>query len=281
MRDRHAGRKRRIPQTERPRSTEDVYQAKYQPQTEVKPHDSPYKFLDYFDPKDADIFFGREQEIRQLQRKFYRARLLILHGESGTGKTSLIRAGLIPRLPSESFIPVYVRALEEPSQAIKEAMIDQLGIDRQHANLPLADFLAAETTHLSKTVVLILDQFASARWKGAFTLAPAYRHIGVSLICYAMGPSANFKGHPRLVCPRCASPLAPDQAPVGPSIWHVHRRILDPKHILPQLDETGQGIEPPLLQIVCDALYQQAKDAGRSSIGEAEYAAWQPEALSQ
>src|SRR5262249_33015127 len=104
-------------------------------------------------------FFGRDQEIRELQRKFHAARLLILHGESGTGKTSLIRAGLIPRLSPESYVPVYVRALQEPTRAIKEAMIRQLGVDRRHLDLPLVSFLDAETAHLSKTVVLVLDQF--------------------------------------------------------------------------------------------------------------------------
>jgi hypothetical protein len=140
-------------------STEEVFRARYQRAEETKSPASPYKFLDYFEPEDADLFFGRDQEIRQLQRKFHAARLLILHGESGTGKTSLIRAGLLPRLSSESYVPVYVRALQEPARAIKEAMVRQLGVDQRHLDLPLAQFLDAETAHLSKTVVVILDQF--------------------------------------------------------------------------------------------------------------------------
>jgi hypothetical protein len=43
--------------------------------------------------------------------------------------------------------------------------------------------------------------------------------------------------------------------------------------ILPELDETEQGIAPPLLQIVCDGLYHRAQDAGKTHIGEEEYAA--------
>jgi hypothetical protein len=140
-------------------STEEVFRARYKHAEEIKRPVSPYKFLDYFEPEDADLFFGRDQEIRQLQRKFHAARLLILHGESGTGKTSLIHAGLLPRLSSESYVPVYVRALLEPARAIKEAMVRQLGVDQRHLDLPLAQFLDAETAHLSKTVVVILDQF--------------------------------------------------------------------------------------------------------------------------
>jgi hypothetical protein len=38
-------------------------------------------------------------------------------------------------------------------------MVRQLGVDQRHLDLPLAQFLDAETAHLSKTVVVILDQF--------------------------------------------------------------------------------------------------------------------------
>jgi hypothetical protein len=84
-------------------STEEIFAAQYQRQPVTKPPSSPYKFLDYFNPEDAALFFGRDQEIHQVQRKFHTSRLLILHGESGTGKTSLIRAGLIPRLSPETW----------------------------------------------------------------------------------------------------------------------------------------------------------------------------------
>jgi hypothetical protein len=54
--------------------------------------------------------------------------------------------------------------------------------------------------------------------------------------------------------------------------WSIDEALVA-EVILPQLDELEKGIEPPLLQIVCDALYQQAQDAGRTSIGAEEYAA--------
>src|SRR5206468_9588252 len=105
------------------RSTEEVLAVPSRREAAVEPLRSPYKFLDYFEPEDADLFFGREQECRELHRRFHTSRLLILHGESGTGKTSLIRAGLIPQLPADGYVPVYVRALQEPTQTIKDTMI--------------------------------------------------------------------------------------------------------------------------------------------------------------
>jgi Novel STAND NTPase 1 len=63
----------------------------------------PYKFLDPFGLTDTGLFCRRDQEIAQLQRQFHATRLLILYGESGTGKTSLIQAGLLPSLPVERY----------------------------------------------------------------------------------------------------------------------------------------------------------------------------------
>ncbi|MDY0093723.1 MAG: hypothetical protein RBT80_13595 [Candidatus Vecturithrix sp.] len=95
-------------------------------------HRNPYKFLDYYNPEDADIFFGRDRETRQLEQKFYNSCLLVLHGESGAGKTSLIRAGLMPRLSPEEFVPVYVRVLQEPLLAIQRELIHQLRLEADH-----------------------------------------------------------------------------------------------------------------------------------------------------
>ncbi len=64
---------------------------------------SPYPGLRSFDVPDAPIFFGRRQEIERLRARLIRAAMagrpfLLVSGPSGSGKSSLVRAGLIPRL---------------------------------------------------------------------------------------------------------------------------------------------------------------------------------------
>ena len=61
---------------------------------------NPYKGLRSFDEADANEFFGREKLIKQLLAHIESASLLVVVGPSGSGKSSLIRAGLVPPLRS-------------------------------------------------------------------------------------------------------------------------------------------------------------------------------------
>lgn len=69
---------------------------------------APYPGLNAFQEKDCAVFFGREKDIRdgldalnRLQR-LGAAKALIVLGSSGSGKSSLVRAGLLPRLRRSS-----------------------------------------------------------------------------------------------------------------------------------------------------------------------------------
>jgi energy-coupling factor transporter ATP-binding protein EcfA2 len=58
----------------------------------------PYRGLNVFDEEHAKYFFGREAEVQRLVEKLKDANFLAVLGPSGSGKSSLIRAGLIPAL---------------------------------------------------------------------------------------------------------------------------------------------------------------------------------------
>jgi WD40 repeat protein len=59
---------------------------------------SPYLGLRKFELRDKDLFFGREQLVEELRERLMEAPFLLVLGASGSGKSSLIRAGLIPKL---------------------------------------------------------------------------------------------------------------------------------------------------------------------------------------
>jgi len=72
-------------------------------------------------------FHGRDEEAAELARRVQRKTLTVLFGQSGLGKTSLLRAGLVPRLRGEGYCPVYVRidyapGSPAPSEQIKQAI---------------------------------------------------------------------------------------------------------------------------------------------------------------
>jgi WD40 repeat protein/tetratricopeptide (TPR) repeat protein len=62
------------------------------------PLHGPYPGLRSFQREEADIFFGRDEQIDELLERLGASRLLAVTGESGCGKSSLVRAGLIPAL---------------------------------------------------------------------------------------------------------------------------------------------------------------------------------------
>ncbi|MEN8173070.1 MAG: BMP family ABC transporter substrate-binding protein [Chloroflexota bacterium] len=72
---------------------------------DAPPHagSSPYKGLEFFDTEDAEIFFGRQKLIAQLLKRLEEdPSLLIIVGASGSGKSSVVRAGLIPAILEKS-----------------------------------------------------------------------------------------------------------------------------------------------------------------------------------
>ncbi|WP_225828407.1 DNA-binding protein [Streptomyces naphthomycinicus] len=60
--------------------------------------EAPYRGLARFEPGDADLFFGRDQLTDRLLDLAASHRFTAVFGPSGSGKSSLLRAGLIPRL---------------------------------------------------------------------------------------------------------------------------------------------------------------------------------------
>ena len=89
--------------------------------------ENPWLGLDSFTEETRQFFHGREEEIGELARRVQRKLLAILFGQSGLGKTSILRAGIVPRLRREGYCPVYVRIdyspeSPSPSEQIKQAI---------------------------------------------------------------------------------------------------------------------------------------------------------------
>ena len=65
--------------------------------------------LDSYKESNSGIFFGRDEEIRQLSGDIFNNIQTVIYGPSGTGKTSIIRAGIFKIARANRYLPVYVR----------------------------------------------------------------------------------------------------------------------------------------------------------------------------
>ncbi len=58
----------------------------------------PYVGLQPYEPQEHEYFFGRSRERRLIAANLYANAVSILYGSSGVGKTSILRAGVVPDL---------------------------------------------------------------------------------------------------------------------------------------------------------------------------------------
>lgn len=70
--------------------------------------DSKFK-LGPYQEEDKDIFYGRDKEVEEMYRSFLPYDYLVCYAASGEGKSSILNAGLFPKLRENGFFPISVR----------------------------------------------------------------------------------------------------------------------------------------------------------------------------
>src|SRR5207253_8257541 len=76
--------------------------------------------------RDTQLFFGREAEVESVASQIVAHRSFILHGRSGVGKSSLLRAGLTPRLKAAGHHVFVIRSFTDPLHQMTAALIHLL-----------------------------------------------------------------------------------------------------------------------------------------------------------
>lgn len=119
---------------------------------------SPFKFLDSYDKEDAKIFFGRDEEIELLYNTVFQTNLILLYGQSGTGKTSIIQCGLANRFQDTDWFDLYIRRRDNLNNSLWRSL-------EQVAETPFDEDMdivqAVDSLYLDylKPIYLIFDQF--------------------------------------------------------------------------------------------------------------------------
>lgn len=144
----------------------------------VKPA-NPYKGLEAFDEVDTAEFFGREVVVDDIVKRLHeadaRGRLVLVVGGSGTGKSSVVRAGLLPRLRagavpgSAQWLITTITPGGSPFQRLGEALT-RLSVDepvpREGLDRPGAIDRVVRRVAGDAEIVIVLDQLEEL-----FTLA--------------------------------------------------------------------------------------------------------------
>ncbi len=143
---------------------------------------NPYPGLRPFEPNEAELFFGREHETDELRRRLRATRLLAVVGSSGTGKSSLVRCGLIPSLhggfmaragtgwrvaiarPGEDPIGRLADALDRPDvlgrdRGAENAAGIPLDVTLRDSSLGLAEAVRHAQLPAGVNVLVVIDQF--------------------------------------------------------------------------------------------------------------------------
>jgi hypothetical protein len=121
----------------------------------LPPPSSPYRGIEPFRYVDQAIFFARNDETRKLLRYVTIYRGVLLYSDSGTGKSSLINAGLVPAAISEGYTPERLRV--QPRRG-EEFIIERIPNSAGgHANYLPSSF--ADDASKAATVVLSVEAF--------------------------------------------------------------------------------------------------------------------------
>jgi WD40 repeat protein/DNA-binding SARP family transcriptional activator len=247
------------------------------------PGQAPFKGLQHFDIVDADLFFGREELTDQLVERLSQGRFLAVLGASGSGKSSIVRAGLIPALqraepldgslrapspgtcwlvhlmtPTEHPLAALATSLTRDVESVTAAatLVDDLTRDPRALAL-YARRLLSDSNHGDRDgrLLLVVDQFEElftlchdAAERGAFvanlSMALAEEMAGPMVVVVAL--RADFYAH----CSQFAvlrKLLAQHQVYIGPmSPDELRRAIEEPARI------GGWTFEPGLVDLILD-----------------------------
>ncbi|MBL7255641.1 nSTAND1 domain-containing NTPase [Paractinoplanes lichenicola] len=89
----------------------------------------PYPGMVAFGPADAPFFYGREREIDELAQRVRQQRFLLVAGPSGSGKSSLVAGGLLPRLAGDGGWSIRtMRPGAHPYEALQPALDGSPGL---------------------------------------------------------------------------------------------------------------------------------------------------------
>jgi|GEM_PF-1262335 len=139
----------------------------------------PYRYLESFTEADAGWFFGRKREVKRLALMLEKRPVIAVVGASGAGKTSLLRAGLLPQLragndnwdvlaltPGRRPFDALVDRVESVCAGCAAAVKRGGALTTSHPGR-IGQLLRRHARHTDSTCLIIVDQFEELFTQGA------------------------------------------------------------------------------------------------------------------
>ena len=143
----------------------------------LPPGEAPFRGLSSFDSRHAHLFFGRDRETQELVEAARTAPFLTVMGDSGSGKSSLVKAGLIPALYAGRFLDggspvvdwhiVTLRPGSDPFRELATGLMELQPESEVAARIAAREEIAAQLRQGSQG---LLDCIGSLVPRGARTL---------------------------------------------------------------------------------------------------------------
>ncbi|MCP3137973.1 protein kinase [Pyxidicoccus sp. QH1ED-7-1] len=226
---------------------------------ELRIDESPYAGLSSFQESDADRFFGRSREIAALVNRIQDRPLMAIVGPSGTGKSSFVRAGLVPVLKrsGETWESLVIRPGRQPLAALASIVAplvsssttlegdiqEQRQLVERLAQEPgyVGTVLRSRARRSRRKLLLFVDQFEEL-----YTQVPDVQE--------------------RLAFTACLAGLADDATSPVRVVLSIRSDFLDrvpeDEHFMAELSQGLFFLSPPNREGLRDALVQPAEMAG-------------------
>lgn len=230
---------------------------------------NPYRFGQALSFRESNLLVGRQTVNSQILEHLKNNNCAFLAGNGGSGKTSLLQAGLMPQLIKEGHLPVYVSVTSDSlDTSIRRQFLGEVAQTPYLSQVPLSTFLRHVTECLPQTkhVYLLIDGFEDfltrppsetapfkSEWLQSLTVSPRVHwllslHLGFSHLLNFFRPEINPFAELVVLSPLDrASARQAILKPASIAGIEVDNTVSD--DILDRLG--GENISPAELQTVC------------------------------
>lgn len=140
-----------------------------------KKRENPFVGLRPYQSDEGHWFFGRDEQVKELMQKLHTSHFLAIVGSSGCGKSSLIRAGVIPKLKGGFLTPerdkwliAIMRPSGDPLLHLASAIME--AVNKVEADIPKPDIALSKEIILDAGSIGVVEIIRTALTKSRFNL---------------------------------------------------------------------------------------------------------------